>query len=71
MTPAAGNPFPGDPSPGAGQQLLRPRQLKFTHIPIPALIRHTKSRAVYTVVYTVLQGKFDAILTGMGKGNAW
>jgi hypothetical protein len=39
--------------------------------PIPTLIRHTKSRAVYTVVYTALQGKFDATLTGMEKGNAW
>jgi hypothetical protein len=27
-------------------------------------------RAVYTVVYTALQGKFDATLTGMEEGNA-
>jgi hypothetical protein len=32
------------------------------------LIGHTKSRAVYTVVYTALQG---ATLTGMEKNNAW
>jgi hypothetical protein len=27
--------------------------------PIPTLIGQTKSRAVYTVVYTALQGKFN------------
>ncbi len=35
--------------------------------PIPSLIGHTKSRALYAVVYTALQGKFDATLTGMEK----
>jgi hypothetical protein len=38
--------------------------------PISTLIGHTKSRAVYTVVYTALQRIFDATLTGMEKGNA-
>ena len=32
--------------------------------PIPTLIRHS-------LVYTVLQGKFDATLTGMQKHDAW
>jgi hypothetical protein len=31
--------------------------------PIPTLIGHS-------LVYTALQGKFDATLTGMEKGNA-
>jgi hypothetical protein len=31
--------------------------------PLPTLIGHT-------LVYTALQGKFDATLTGMEKGNA-
>jgi hypothetical protein len=30
-----------------------------------------ESRAVYTVIYTALQGEFDATLTGMEKNNAW
>ena len=50
--------------------LVRNLELEELEAPHNYIIRHTKSRAVYTVVYTALQGKFYATLTGMEKGNA-